>query len=126
MAIQLQAGLSLAESLKLASRSNDDPQMARSCDSIYRDLVEGGDLCSGLRNAGFPSLVVEMVKVGEETGHVPKMLQWTGKYYEEVFESRIETWMSLLEPTVMLILGIVVGTMMLVTLLPMVQALQRL
>ena len=126
LAVQVQAGLPISDSLKLAAQSTEDPDLAKSCSQLHEHLVEGAELNVCLRRQGFPTLLVEMVKVGEESGQLAEMLVWSANFYEQRFQGSLETLMSMLEPLVMLILGVVTGATMLTVMLPMVKALQSL
>jgi type IV pilus assembly protein PilC len=67
-----------------------------------------------------------MVRVGEETGQLPQMLVWLSTHYDSQFQGDLELLAGLLEPLVMLLMGVVAAGVMLLTLLPMARALQQL
>jgi type IV pilus assembly protein PilC len=118
LALQVQSGLSIAESLRVSGEGDSA--------AVYQGLVDGQTLNQSLRKAKFPNLVVEMVKVGEETGKLDEMLLWLAGFYEEQFKSSLDVLVAMIEPAVMLTLGLVAGICIIVTMLPMVKALQTL
>ena len=127
LSLQVQSGLSIAEALKLASHVRQESNsLSKKCKALYEGLVGGETLNEAMREQQFPPLLVEMVKVGEETGTLGRMLDWSARHFEDQFESSIEQMLSLLEPIIMMFLGLVTGLMMLLTMLPMVKAVQSL
>jgi general secretion pathway protein F len=86
------------------------------------ELVEGGNLSTSLRSSPlFPSLLVHMVSVGERGGKLEAMLLKAGNAYEKEFNSAIAKFMALLEPLLVLAMGVAVGFVVLAVLLPIFQ-----
>ena len=79
-----------------------------------------------MREQGYPRIISEIVKAGEESGRLADMLGWLSRHYEEDFQNRLEGLTRLIEPLVMAFLGIVAGALMIATLQPMSRALQSL
>jgi type II secretory pathway component PulF len=126
MALQLQSGLTVLESLTLAAGTTPSSQLRASCHGMRQELMGGRDFSDCLGTQRFSKLLVEMVRVGEESGQLPTMLTWLSRYFEEDFASTLDGLTELLEPLVMAVLGTLAGVLMLITLLPMVKALQQL
>ncbi len=86
------------------------------------DLAEGGSLSSSLRASTlFPPLLVHMVAVGEQGGKLEEMLLKAAKAYEKEFTSSVARFMALLEPLMVLAMGVAVGIVVLAVLLPIFQ-----
>ncbi len=86
------------------------------------DLVEGGSLSASLRSSPlFPPLLVHMVAVGEKGGKLEAMLQKAGNAYEKEFSASVTRFMALLEPLLVLAMGLAVGVVVLAVLLPIFQ-----
>ncbi|MCP3911215.1 MAG: type II secretion system F family protein, partial [Actinomycetia bacterium] len=67
----------------------------------------------------FPELVGQLVSVGEQTGELDTMLDLMGNYYEDELDHTVDSLSSIMEPALMTILGITVGTIVLTLYLPM-------
>lgn len=86
------------------------------------ELVEGGSLSASLRSSVlFPPLLVHMVSVGEKGGKLEAMLLKAGNSYEKEFGASVARFMSLLEPLLVLAMGLAVGTVVIAVLLPIFQ-----
>jgi type IV pilus assembly protein PilC len=72
----------------------------------------------------FPPMVSQMVKVGEETGELDKMLGKIADFYEEEVDTAIAALSSIIEPLMMLGVGVVVGLIVIAMYLPMFKMLQ--
>ena len=86
-----------------------------------RKSVEGGrDLAPPLAASGaFPPMVTQMIGVGEETGALDTMLTKIAEFYEEEVDTAVESLMSLLEPVMIVFLGVVIGGIVVSMYLPM-------
>jgi type IV pilus assembly protein PilC len=72
-----------------------------------------------MRQTGlFPNMVVQMTAIGEESGALDSMLFKVAEFYEEEVENAVDTLSTLLEPMIMVILGVVVGGMVISLYLP--------
>lgn len=86
------------------------------------ELAEGGSLSAALRDTTlFPPLLVHMVAVGERGGNLEAMLTKAGSAFEKEFVASVARFMSLLEPLMVLTMGVVVGTVVVAVLLPIFQ-----
>ena len=90
-------------------------------------VKNGAGIASALDSIHFfPPLFVHSLKAAEESGNVDSLMEWTARLYEVELDSALESFLSLIEPLLMMGLGIFVGFVLLATLLPMVQVLQTL
>jgi len=86
------------------------------------ELAQGGSLSSSLHDGAlFPPLLVHMISVGERGGTLETMLIKAGAAFEKEFVAAVTRFMSLLEPILVLAMGVVVGTVVLAVLLPIFQ-----
>ncbi len=125
--VQLSVGISPLHAIRLAAQASGNPVLEKNIE-IAVDAMHDGELMEeALARLGFfPPLVTQMVRAGEETGTVSDMLNRLGAMYEVELDSILETFTSLLEPMVMLSMGVVVGILVLSTMLPLMQVLQNL
>jgi len=113
LSLQLHSGLTVLDSLPEDSAAR-------------QQLLEGEEFWRCLRGPEYPRVISEIVRCGEETGRLPDMLGWLSRHFEEDFQVRLEGMTRLIEPLVMMVLGIVAGVLMIATLLPMAKALENL
>ncbi len=86
------------------------------------ELAEGGKLSASLaRSSIFPPLLVHMIAVGEKSGTLEGMLEKSGSAYEREFEASVGRFLALLEPLLVLAMGLAVGLVVVAVLLPIFQ-----
>jgi general secretion pathway protein F len=94
-------------------------------DAIYKareNVREGEPIADPLRRSGlFPPVVIQMVAVGEKSGELEKMLLKISDSFDRTVETRITALMSLLEPVIILVMGLIVGFIVVAILLPILQ-----
>lgn len=89
---------------------------------VREDVSTGIQLNTSLRNHKvFPTLLVQMASIGEESGALDEMLDKVAVYYEEAVDNMVDSLTSLLEPMIMAVLGILVGGLMIAMYLPIFQ-----
>ena len=110
MATLLQGGLPLVPALETASQSMQSRLMARGIQASTQAVREGRPLSRSLEDTKiFPELSVEMVEVGESTGALPVMLTSVAEFYEEDLQNALAAAMSLIEPLILIVMGLIVG-----------------
>jgi type IV pilus assembly protein PilC len=116
----LKAGLPLTQIMDIAVE-NTGNHVLRSAFSEVRDrLVQGEGLSGPLsRNPLFPPLVVEMVVVGEESGHLESAMESLAKNFEEKSDTRTATLIAMIEPTLTVVMGILVAAIALSLFVPL-------
>jgi type IV pilus assembly protein PilC len=83
------------------------------------DIAVGHQLQLAMRQTNlFPNMVVQMTAIGEEAGSLDHMLFKVAEFYEEEVETAVDTLASLLEPLIMVVLGVLVGGMVISLYLP--------
>ncbi len=84
--------------------------IAHALERIHERVKEGDRLSKPLEEAGiFPSLAIQMITVGEETGRLDEMLLKVAESYEKVVKNMVKRMISFLEPAMILVMGLVVG-----------------
>jgi len=115
----LTGGLPLVPSLETAARSIGSRQIATAVFGSVESVREGLGLGKSLRKTGvFPDLSVEMIEVGESTGALPAMLNSVAEFFEEDTQTSLSTAMSLIEPIILVFMGIVVAVILIALYLP--------
>jgi type IV pilus assembly protein PilC len=115
----LTGGLPLVPSLETAARSIDSKQVANAVLRSVETVREGKGLARSLEQTkAFPELAIEMVEVGESTGALPQMLNSVAEFFEEDVQTNLTAAMSLIEPLILIVMGIVVVTILIALYLP--------
>lgn len=120
LATLLGSGVSLLRALEIVAQSTDNRLIARAVQEIHDGVRTGGRLGRLLaRSPLFPSLLAEMVSVGEESGSIDAMLERAADMQETEIEYTVGTLTTALEPTLILIMGVLVGFVVVSMYLPL-------
>ncbi|MET0180876.1 MAG: type II secretion system F family protein, partial [Novosphingobium sp.] len=122
LATMIEARLPLVDGLRLASRTVSNSVHRRALETITETVRAGGSLSGALRDAGrFPPLLVYLAASGESAGQLGPMLERAADYLEREFESFTSAALALLEPAIIIVMGVAVATIILAILLPILQ-----
>ncbi len=115
----LAGGLPLVPSLETAGASMQSRLMADAIARAAHRVREGGSLAKSLEDTGaVPDLAIEMIEVGESTGALPAMLTSVAEFYEEDVQTALTAAMSLIEPAILIIMGVIVAFVLISLYLP--------
>lgn len=104
------SGVPILQALHLVKDIMNNQVIAGSMDTVYNRVKEGDRLSKPLNDSGiFPSLAVQMITVGEETGRMDAMLLKVAENYDKAVKSMVKRLISFLEPAMILFMGLVVG-----------------
>ena len=104
------SGVPILQALKLVTGIIGNQVIARSVANVYDRVKEGERLSKPLGDMGvFPSLAIQIITVGEETGKLDEMLLRVAENYEKIVKNMVKKFVSLLEPTMILAMGLIVG-----------------
>jgi len=115
----LEGGLPMLRALSLAAKSMGNRELEASVRDAERRVAEGQSLSSTLE--GFPPVFVQLIATGEKSGRLPETLKRAADSYEEEFNRKVNKAVSLFEPAMILVMGLVVLFIVLAVLLPMFQ-----
>ncbi|MFO1506784.1 MAG: type II secretion system F family protein [Lysobacterales bacterium] len=119
LAVTFAAGVPLVEALDSVSGATGSVIYNDSVKRIREDVAIGHQLQLAMRQTGiYPNMVVQMVAIGEEAGALDKMLFKVAEFYETEVNNAVDALSSLLEPFIMIIIGIMVGGMVIGMYLP--------
>ena len=119
LATLLTGGLPLVPSLETAARSIESRSIARAVRVSVETVREGKGLAVSLERTGvFPELSIEMIEVGESTGALPQMLNSVAEFFEEDVQTSLAAIMSLVEPIILIVMGVVVVIVLIALYLP--------
>lgn len=115
----LQGGIPLVQALGTASESLGTPLLKQALEKAVRMVREGQPLSSSLSATGiFPALSIDMIEVGESTGALPSMLNSVAEFYEDDVSTRMTAALSMIEPAIMIFMGIFVAFVLIALYLP--------
>jgi type IV pilus assembly protein PilC len=115
----LTGGIPLVQGLETAAESLDSPLLKDAMARAGKSVREGQSLSSSLAATGLiPPLAVDMMEVGESTGALPQMLSSVAEFYEDDVNTRVTATLSLVEPAIMIFMGIFVAFVLISLYLP--------
>lgn len=113
------AGVPLVEALDSVAGATGNIVYSDAVMKIREEVSTGSQIQAAMRNTGiFPNMVVQMVAIGEESGSLDQMLAKVADIYEEEVDAAVDALSSLLEPFIMVILGVLVGGLVVAMYLP--------
>jgi type IV pilus assembly protein PilC len=120
MGTLLSGGTPMVPALEIASRSITNRHVASRIGGIAQQVREGEPLWRSLDRTGVMSdLTVEMIKVGESTGSLVEMLNNVSEFYDEEIESLLGRMIALIEPAILVFLGVVIALLLYAFYLPL-------
>ncbi len=121
------SGVPILESLSIVRETCTNAVFERMYQRIYESIREGDTICAPLRESRLvDDMVVNMVDVGEETGDLDSMLYKVADVYDEEVDVMVEALLSLLEPIMIVVLGLIVGTIVIALFYPLINLLETL
>ena len=115
----LQSGLNLVESLKMTSKTISNKHFANKIDVITNHVIEGQSFSEALAAQKIvPANTQKMIEAGEGSGQLPDLLNDIMVYYEENLDYKLSRLTTLIEPIIMLFIGVLVGGIIVVMYLP--------
>ncbi len=120
LSITFAAGLPLVDALKSVSSATGNVVFQEATLKIRDEVSTGKPLQQILRQLPmFPSMVTQMISIGEESGNLENMLAKVADYYEEMVDNTVDGLSSLIEPIIMVILGALVSGLLVAMYMPM-------
>ena len=119
MATMMASGVPILEALEIVAKTAGNKTIEAAIMKTRTALSQGKTLAEPLAETKvFPSMVVQMIAVGESTGALDAMLSKIADFYEDEVDQAVDTLMSLIEPALMAFLGVVVGGLVITMYLP--------
>ena len=118
----LQNGVPVLQALTITRETTGNTVFARAIQLTHDRVKDGEDLTRPLQSSGvFPSTVISMIDVGEQTGALPNMLLRVADDYDEAVDRSIGAALSLLEPALIIFLAVIVGSIVIALFLPILR-----
>ena len=120
LATLLGGGIPLVNAIDVSARSIRNQYMARELRSAAQQVREGRALALAMSDSGaFPDVAIKMVEVGEATGALQEMLNSLADFYDEEIETNLGRFVTLVEPILLIVMGIVIAGLLLSLYMPL-------
>lgn len=120
MALTLSSGLNPERSMELVSALSDDPFFLERLKTCQKDVEDGGDLSESLHKTGiFSGVYAQMASIGSKTGSMEQVMERLARLYQDDIDSRMNNALAVLEPTLVIVLSLIVGVILLSVMLPL-------
>ena len=104
------AGVPLVEALDSVGGASGNAVFAEATEKIQRDVSTGAALTTSMQSTGiFPTMVLQMSSIGEESGSLDHMLSKAAEFYEDEVDEAVKALSSLMEPIIIVVLGTIIG-----------------
>lgn len=122
LATLLGGGIPLVNAIDIASRSIQNQYMARELKLAGQHVREGRALATAMNDSGtFPDVAIKMVEVGEQTGALQEMLNSLSDFYDEEIETNLARFVTIIEPVLLIVMGIIIAGLLLSLYMPLFQ-----
>ncbi|WP_147633168.1 type II secretion system F family protein [Turicibacter sanguinis] len=116
----LSSGMPLAQSIQIVSDVVQNTVAEQALLTVRDELVKGEGLSGPMKDAGiFPPMLSSMIHIGEETGALDEILNKTADFYDDELEAQIQATTALIEPLLIVVMGIIIGAIVLAIMIPM-------
>ncbi len=114
------SGVPILTSMEIVRDTSGNQIIADAIDDARSEIQTGGMICIALqKHQVFPSMAIQMISIGEETGELDQMLMKVADFYEDEVEQSVKALTSIMEPFMIVILGGMVGSILVSMYLPM-------
>jgi type IV pilus assembly protein PilC len=125
LATLLTSGVPILEGLTITAKTSGNAILEDVIHTMRQKIEEGGTMTDPMRQSSFfPAMVTQMVSVGESTGEMDSMLIKVADFYEEETDVMVASLLTILEPALMVFLGVVVGGVVIAMYLPLFKLIQ--
>jgi type IV pilus assembly protein PilC len=120
LASLLRSGVPILQGLEIVKETVNNDVLSRAVGEVQTSVKEGSSMTKPLeRHAVFPPMVVQMMMVGEETGALDEMLEKISEFYDQEVDATVDALTSLIEPLLIVVMGVAVGGMVIALYMPM-------
>lgn len=119
MGTMLASGVAILEALDIVAKTSGNRTIERAIYDVRSGIAEGRTMADPLAESGvFPAMVCQMISVGESTGALDAMLEKIADFYDEEVDQAVENLTSLIEPFMLVFLGVTIGGLVVAMYLP--------
>jgi type IV pilus assembly protein PilC len=122
LATLLGGGIPLVNAIDVSARSIQNQYIASELLKAAQQVREGGALAAAMNESGaFPDVSIKMVEVGEQTGALQEMLNSLADFYDEEIETSLGRFVTIIEPALLVVMGLVIAGLLLALYMPLFQ-----
>lgn len=115
------SGVPILQALNIVRDTSGNAVLIRAIQGVHDSVKEGESMAAPMEaSRAFPLMVVSMVSVGEETGALPDMLMRVADNYEDEVDTAVEALTSVIEPIMIVMLAVMVGTIVIAMFVPLI------
>ncbi|MDL2321658.1 type II secretion system F family protein, partial [Desulfosarcina sp. OttesenSCG-928-B08] len=119
MSTMLASGVSILDSLDIVAKTAGNKVIERALYQVRSGIAEGRTMADPMAETGvFPTMVCQMISVGEATGALDAMLDKVAEFYSEEVDQAVDNMTALIEPVMLVFLGVVIGGLVIAMYLP--------
>jgi type IV pilus assembly protein PilC len=119
MGTMLASGVAILEALDIVAKTAGNKTIEKAIYTVKSDISEGRTMADPLQESGvFPAMVCQMIAVGESTGALDAMLEKIATFYDEEVDQAVENLTALIEPFMLVFLGVTIGGLVIAMYLP--------
>jgi type IV pilus assembly protein PilC len=119
MGTMLASGVAILEALDIVAKTAGNKTVEKAVYNVRKGISEGRTMADPLAQSGvFPSMVCQMISVGESTGALDAMLEKIADFYDEEVDQAVENLTALIEPFMLVFLGVTIGGLVIAMYLP--------
>lgn len=119
LASLVRSGVPILEVLQIVSQTVGNVTMEKAIKTAATDIERGEGISNALgKHTIFPSMIIRMMRAGEQTGNIDNMLERISNFLDEEIETTLSGLMSLIEPLMIVVLGVIIGSMVVCMFLP--------
>ncbi|OGC90257.1 MAG: hypothetical protein A2W25_05775 [candidate division Zixibacteria bacterium RBG_16_53_22] len=116
----LSSGVSILDALNITARTSGNMVLQNAIRRAMLSIAEGETITAPLKDSGvFPPMVTQMISVGEKTGGLDEMLSKIADFYDEEVDAAVAALTSIIEPVIIVFMGIMIGGILIAMYLPM-------
>jgi type IV pilus assembly protein PilC len=122
LATLLGGGIPLVNAIEISARSIQNQYVAQELQNAGQQVREGRALATAMSDSGaFPDVSIKMVEVGEQTGALQEMLNSLADFYDEEIETSLGRFVTIIEPALLVVMGLVIAGLLLALYMPLFQ-----
>jgi len=120
LSTMLNSGISIIEAMEMVGKVIGNRSVNRMIDDSMEKIKKGEGISGPLDSTGlFPPMLISMIEIGEETGSLNALLETTANFYDDEVDYAIESMIQMINPIILLVMAIVVGTIVMAVAMPM-------
>ena len=122
MSTMLSSGVAILDALEIVAKTAGNKTIEKAIYNVRASISSGSSMAEPLAESGiFPSMVVQMISVGESTGSIDSMLEKIADFYDEEVDQAVENMTAMIEPFMIVFLGATIGGLVVAMYLPVFQ-----